>query len=407
MLEALIGATVFTGVVMALVLAVLFARSRLAPSGSVALVVNGERRLAVPAGATLLEALSAARVPLPAGCGGRGTCGACRVVVRSGGGAVLPTETARIGRAGLARGERLACQVKLREDVAVELPPELLAVEEFECRVRSSSSVATYIKEIVLELPPERDFRFRAGAFVQVTAPPYRLRYDAIEVGEAYRAEWERLGLRALVASCAKPTTRAYSLANHPGERGVLVLGVRVALPPPSAPAGTPPGIVSSWLFGLRPGDSVRVSGPFGHFFAEDSEAEMVLVGGGAGMAPLRAHVLDQLEGRRSRRPIRFFYGARNRRELFYDELFERLAAEHANFRWCAALSEPRPEDHWKGPTGFVHEVLFERYLKEHPAPEACEYYLCGPPLMLRATLALLDELGVDPTRVHYDDFGS
>jgi Na+-transporting NADH:ubiquinone oxidoreductase subunit F len=328
------------------------------------------------------------------------------VEVVSGGGPLLPVERERIARAEAAQGARLACQVTVRGDLAVRLPDVVLGARRLECRVVSTRHVALFIREIVLDLPPGEAFPFEAGAFVQVTRPPGTLRFARFDVGEAFAGDWRRLGLLERTSSCEEATTRAYSLANAPTEGGMLLLDVRLALPPPGADADVPPGVVSSWLFGLRPGDRVPVSGPFGHFFARPGTREMVFVGGGAGMAPMRSHVVAQLEQHRTNRTITFWYGARSRRDLFYVETFDRLQREHPNFRWTVALSEPAPGDAWDGPTGFIHHVLHDRYLADHPAPEECEYYLCGPPVMVRAVTAMLDDLGVEPDSIFYDDFG-
>lgn len=406
MLELLAGVSLFTALLMLLVLLVLLARRALVPVGRVSVVVNGRKTLEAERGWRLDEALLHGGVHLASACGGAGTCGLCRVRVTQGGGEPLPLEVDRFSRRERADGARLACQVTLKQDITVEVPDGILDVRPIVTSVRSTRQVATFMKEIVLALPPEESLTFRAGSFVQVAVPPYRLAYRDLDVPEVYRADWDRLDLWRHVASCGEATTRAYSLANHPGEPGLLMLVVRLATPPPGARPDVPPGVGSSYLFGLRVGDRVTVSGPYGSFFAEDSEREMVFVGGGAGMAPMRAHILDQVERRRTTRRISFWYGARSLKELFYAEVFERLAREHANFTWHVALSEPRPEDAWKGPTGFIHEVLEREHLRAHPAPEAAEYYLCGPPLMIRAVTHLLLSLGVEPQDIHADDFG-
>jgi len=327
--------------------------------------------------------------------------------VTAGGGVTLPVETARLPRQDLARGMRLACQVALREDVEVELPAELFGVRELDCTVRSNRSVATFMKEIVLDLPPGERLGFRAGAFVQIVCPPFSTSFRDFDVPERVREDWDRLDLWRLSVSSPSETVRAYSLANHPGEEGIVQLVVRIATPPPHAGPEVPPGIVSSFVFSRRAGDVVRVTGPYGNFTARDTDREMVFVGGGAGMAPMRSHILDQLERRRTTRTISFWYGARSLRELFYDDLFDRLAREHENFTWHVALSQPLPEDRWDGPVGYVHRVLEERLLRSHPCPEECEYYLCGPPLMTRATKTLLLDYGVPDDQVMYDDFGA
>jgi Na+-transporting NADH:ubiquinone oxidoreductase subunit F len=406
MIAIALGIGLFTGIVMALVLVILVARARMVPTGEAGITLNDGRRVATPVGRSLLDALSDAGIFLPSACGAAGTCGLCRITILEGGGAPLPTETARLTRAEAARGLRLACQVMVKGDLRVEVPAEAFGVRHWRCRVRSNRAVATLIKELVLELPAGEPMAFRAGAFVQVTCPAFRARFADFDIDPAFRDVWDRLDLWRLEAGTAVPVTRAYSMANHPGETGIVMLDVRIAIPPPGAPPAVPPGIVSSYLFSLKPGDEVAVSGPFGHFFARETDREMVFVGGGAGMAPMRAHIFDQLERAKTGRKITFWYGARSRRELFYAEDFDRLQAAHENFRWVVALSEPQPDDDWRGPSGFIHEVLYETYLKNHPAPEDCEYYLCGPTVMLKAVTTMLDGLGVEPESILFDDFG-
>jgi Na+-transporting NADH:ubiquinone oxidoreductase subunit F len=406
MIEIALGIGLFTGIVMSLVGVILAARSRMVATGEAGIALNDGRRVATPVGASLLEALSDAGIVLPSACGGVGTCGLCRITVLEGGGAPLPTETAGLTRGQAAQGLRLACQVMVKRDLRVEVPAEAFGVRHWRCRVRSNRAVATLIKELVLDLPEGEPMEARAGAFIQVTCPPFHARFAEFDIDPAFRDVWDRLDLWRLEAGTSVPVTRAYSMANHPGEKGIVMLNVRIAIPPPGAPAAVPPGIMSSYLYSLRPGDEVAVSGPFGHFFATKTDREMVFVGGGAGMAPMRAHIFDQLESARTGRKITFWYGARSRRELFYAEDFDRLQAAHENFRWFVALSEPQAEDDWQGHEGFIHEVLYEHYLKDHPAPEDCEYYLCGPAVMIEAVTAMLDGLGVEPESILFDDFG-
>ncbi len=406
MIEIGLGVAAFTGIVLCLVLVILAVRSRLVASGEMAITVNETRTIKARAGDKLLDALSEAAIYLPSACGGVGTCAQCRLWVLDGGGAILPTEAARISKREAAEGARLACQVTIKQDMAVRVPDEVFGVRQWQCSVRSTASVATLIKEIVLQLPPGEQIEFRAGSYVLVACPPYQAKFSDFEIAEEFRGEWDRFDLWRYRAQTPKATTRAYSMANHPAENDIITLVVRIAIPPPGSPERIPPGVVSSFLFSLRAGDSVSVSGPFGHFFARESDNEMVFVGGGAGMAPMRSHIFDQLKRLGSMRKMTFWYGARSRRELFYIEDFDRLQAEHENFQWSVALSEPRPEDDWRGRTGFIHDVLFEDYLKDHPAPEDCEYYLCGPPMMIKAVRNMLDNLGVDPDNILFDDFG-
>jgi Na+-transporting NADH:ubiquinone oxidoreductase subunit F len=406
MLEILLGVLLFTAIVVFLSAVVIAARSRLVPAGSAAITINGRKTVTARIGDRLLGALADAGVNLPAACGGVGTCGLCRVSVLEGGTAALPVERALFTRRDLKGGARLACQQVVKRAMALEVAEEILGVRQWACRVRSNRNVGALIKELILDLPEGEAMDFRAGAFVQVTCPPHQLEFAQFDIDPEFRGEWEKFGLRRLRSTCTAPTTRAYSMANYPGEKGLVILDIRIALPPPGSPETVPPGVVSSWLFSLRPGDEITVAGPFGHFFAPESDREMILIGGGVGMAPMRSHILDQLKRLRSRRRISFWYGARSRQELFYVELFDRLQEEHENFRWHVALSEPKPSDHWEGSTGFIHQVVSHTHLKDHPAPEECEYFICGPPMMAHAVLGMLDGLGVEPEAIHFDDFG-
>lgn len=404
MTEILVGSTVFTALIMALAFIVLGARAVLMPRGTAHITVNGERVVDARLGEKLLGALEQGGIRLPTSCGGAGSCGLCRVTV-SGAGDALPVERATLGEHNIARGLRLACQVVLRNDLAVTVAPDLLAAESWTCTVSRTRTVAPLIKEIVLALPAGREKSFRAGSYVEITAPAFTLPFTKIAIDPAHEAAWTRLGLRRLTARCTSPVARAYSLANHPGETGFLLLNIRLALPPPGRP-DVPPGVVSSWLFGLNAGDPVSASGPYGDFYVQDTDREILLIGGGVGMAPLRAHVFDQLEHRRTSRRISFWYGARGLIDLYYADDMERLAREHDNFSWHVALSDPAPGDSWEGERGFVHDVVYRNYLKAHPDPAACEYYLCGPPLMIEAVQAMLDRLGVPRDNIRYDDFG-
>jgi Na+-transporting NADH:ubiquinone oxidoreductase subunit F len=408
MLEIGFAIILFTLFVTLLALLVQLAHARLVPGGPVNIELGGGAlRVQALAGHSLLEALNDADVLLPSSCAGRGSCGLCRVTVLSGGGAVSPVEDARLSKQELRAGLRLACQVRILQDLRLELPEGVLGVRQYTCTLTASRHLTPFVKELTLALPGGETMDIRPGTFVQVTAPAHRLAFTTIEVTRDARAKWDALRLWDLSSGCDEPTTRAYSLANGPHDTGGPVLLVRLAVPAPGAPADAPAGTVSSWLFSLRPGAGVPITGPFGHFFPVDSEREMIYIGGGVGMAPIRSHILDLLERRRSQRVISFWYGARSRAELLYEEQFERLAAGHPNFAWQPALSEPQPDSGWQGPTGFIHQVLYDRYLADHPAPEDCEYYLCGPPMMVRAVRNMLDGLGVAPERISFDDFGS
>ncbi|HSG94103.1 MAG TPA: NADH:ubiquinone reductase (Na(+)-transporting) subunit F, partial [Afifellaceae bacterium] len=384
MTEILLGTAVFTVIVMLLALSVMAARAVLLPSTAVTITVNEVRRLPARTGPKLLGALLDGGISVPAACGGTGTCGLCRVTVTAGGGEALPTETARFTHREISEGIRLACQVTIRGDIAVREPDDLFEVTTWSCTVRSARTLAPLIKEIVLDLPAGAKLTFRAGAFVQVTAPPYQLSFADFDIAKQHEVAWQRFDLRKIRAASHEPVSRAYSIANRPSEAGCIILLVRLALPPPSE-STLPPGIVSSYLFGVKADDRLSVSGPYGEFGARQSEREMVFIGGGVGMAPLRAIIFDQLERLGSQRKMSFWYGARSRADLFYVDEFDRLQAEHKNFHWTVALSDPAPDDDWDGATGFIHDVVFERHMKDHPAPEACEYYLCGPPLMIKA----------------------
>ena len=407
MLEITLGVALFTGIVLLLSLVILAVRSKLVASGSVNILVNGERKLATKVGEKLLGALSSHDLFLPSACGGKGTCGQCRAVVLQGGGAILPTETASISKREAADHVRLACQVVVKQDMRVNVPDEVFGVKQWQCTVRSNRNVATFIKELVLELPPGESMEFRAGGYVQVESPPYAARFTDFQVEPAFRADWDRYNLWRYESKSDRPAVRAYSMANYPGESDIIMLNVRIATPPPGAGEAIPPGIVSSYLFSCSPGDSVTVSGPYGHFFAKETDHEMVFIGGGAGMAPMRSHILDQLLRIHTRRRMTFWYGARSLRELFYADDFDSLQAEHNNFRWYVALSEPQPDDEWTGLTGFIHQVVYDQYLMDHPAPEDCEYYLCGPPMMNAAVIKMLEDLGVESENILLDDFGA
>jgi Na+-transporting NADH:ubiquinone oxidoreductase subunit F len=404
-LEIGLGVSLFTVIVLALVGLILFARSRLVPSGNVEVTVNQERAVSTPVGLKLLNVLGNAQLFVPSACGGGGTCGQCRVRVLEGGGALLPTEATHISKREAGQGARLACQVVVKEPMSIEVPREVFGVRKWECAVRSNRSVSTFIKELVLELPADERLHFRAGGYIQIECPPHEIRYADFDIPEVYRADWDRYNLWRYVSKTAVPVTRAYSMANYPAENDIVMLNVRIATPPPSRP-DVPPGVMSSYIFGLKPGDKVTISGPFGEFLARETRAEMIFVGGGAGMAPMRAHIFDQLQRLQSGRQISFWYGARSRREVFYQQDFDNLARDHDNFRWYLALSDPLPEDNWEGHTGFIHQVLLENYLREHPAPEDCEYYLCGPPMMTAAVTRMLHELGVEKDNILMDDFG-
>ena len=403
--EIILGVGMFTAVVLALVAIILAARSRLVSSGDVTIEINGEKSITVPAGNKLLQTLSESGLFLPSACGGGGSCAQCKCVVSEGGGAMLPTEEPHFTKREAKEGWRLSCQTPVKQDMKVEVPEEVFGVKQWECTVESNPNVATFIKELTLRLPEGENVDFRAGGYVQLECPPHHVKYSDFDIEEEYRGDWERFGFFKLESIVKEPVIRAYSMANYPEEKGVVKFNIRCATPPPGA-QGIPPGIMSSWVFSLKPGDKVTVFGPFGEFFAKDTDNEMIFIGGGAGMAPMRSHIFDQLKRLNSKRKISFWYGARSLRECFYNEEYDMLAEENDNFDWHLALSDPQPEDNWEGLTGFIHQVLYDQYLKDHPAPEDCEYYMCGPPMMNSAVINMLLDLGVERDNIFLDDFG-
>ncbi len=405
-MEIILGVFLFTAIVIALVFVILGARSRLVATGNVDVVINDEKTIQVPVGSKLLGALANANLFVASACGGGGTCAQCRVKIFEGGGAILPTETSHINKREAAEGDRLSCQVTVKQPMRIQVPEEVFGVRKWECTVRSNHNVATFIKELVLELPEGDSVPFRAGGYIQIECPPHHVKFSDFEVEERFRGDWDRFNLWKYESRVKEPVLRAYSMANYPLESDIIMLNVRIATPPPGAPPEIPPGAMSSYIFGLKPGDKTTISGPFGEFFARETDHEMVFIGGGAGMAPMRSHIFDQLERVKSKRKMTFWYGARSKREMFYVQDFDRLAKEHDNFEWHVALSDPLPEDEWTGYTGFIHNVLLENYLKDHPAPEDCEYYMCGPPMMNAAVIDMLENLGVERENILLDDFG-
>jgi Na+-transporting NADH:ubiquinone oxidoreductase subunit F len=399
------GVTTFTVMVLILVVIILYARSALVSTGDVHIEINGEKTITVPAGGKLLQTLAEAKLFLPSACGGGGTCAQCKCIITAGGGSMLPTEEAHFTKRDAAEGWRLSCQVAVKQDLKIHVPEEVFGVKQWECTVVSNPNVATFIKELTLKLPEGESVDFRAGGYVQLECPPHHVKYADFDIGAEYRGDWERFGFFKLESVVKETTIRAYSMANYPEERGLVKFNIRIATPPPGS-QGIPPGIMSSWVFGLKPGDKVKVYGPFGEFFARDTDAEMVFIGGGAGMAPMRSHLFDQFKRLHTKRKVSFWYGARSMREMFYQDEYDQLAAENPNFQWHVALSDPQPEDNWTGYTGFIHNVLYQEYLKDHPAPEDCEYYMCGPPMMNAAVVQMLKELGVEPENILLDDFG-
>ena len=403
----ILGVAMFVAVILMLVIVLLAAKKMMVAQGKVKLRINDDDELTreANAGATLLDTLGQQKIFIPSACGGQGTCGVCKVQVFDGGGALLPTETGHVNRKEAREGVRLSCQVKVKQDMQLGIPDEIFNVRKWTCKVRSNDNVATFIKELVLELPAGEAVPFRAGGYIQIEAPPHVANYKDFEIQKEYREDWDKFNMWQYVSKVSEDTTRAYSMANYPEEHGIIMLNVRIASPPPNKPEA-PPGIMSSYIFDLKPGDEVVISGPYGEFFARETDKEMCFIGGGAGMAPMRSHIFDQLKRLNSDRKITYWYGARSRRESFYDDEFDQLQADNSNFKWHLALSEPLPEDNWEGPVGFIHQVLYDNYLKDHEAPEEIEYYLCGPPMMNDAVTNMLLDLGVERENIMYDDFG-
>lgn len=397
---------VFTVLIMLLVVLLMIAAKKLVPQGLVKLDINeGNREVEVKPGTSLLSALSSQKIFLPSACGGGGTCAMCKCKVLEGGGSLLPTEAGQVTKAEAKEGIRLACQLKVKNDLKLDIEPSILDIKKYECTVRSNDNVATFIKELVVELPKGQKLDFRAGGYIQIDVPAYQgLKYSAFDVAPEYRGDWDKFKMWDLVALNEEPCFRAYSMANFPLEDDIVMLNIRIASPPPGT--SYPPGVCSSYVFSLKPGDKLTISGPYGEFFAKKTTREMCFIGGGAGMAPMRSHIYDQLKRIGTDRRITFWYGGRSKRELFYMEEFEELARQFPNFTLHVALSDPLPEDQWTGSTGFIHQVVLNEYLDKHPDPTEIEYYLCGPPIMLKCVKDMVHELGVEPEMVMADDFG-
>jgi Na+-transporting NADH:ubiquinone oxidoreductase subunit F len=405
-MEIFLGVFMFTGIVLALVGLILRARGILVASGNVKITVNNQKVLEVPAGGKLLNALSAQGIFVSSACGGGGTCAQCKVNVLEGGGEILATETGHINKRDAREGCRLSCQVAVKQDMNVQVPPEVFETKKWECVVRSNGNVATFIKELILELPEGEEVGFKSGGFIQIECPPHEVHYKDFDIDEEYQGDWDKFDVWRYVSKVDEPVVRAYSMANYPGETGIIMLNVRVASPHPRAPEGTPPGKMSSYMFDLKPGDKVTISGPYGEFFINESDSEMIYIGGGAGMAPLRSHIFELFKNLKTNRKVTYWYGGRSLRELFYIDHFRAIEKEFPNFKFHIALSEPQPEDNWTGYTGFIHQVVLDNCLKDHEAPEDVEYYLCGPPMMNAAIFKMLDDQGVEPDNIRFDDFG-
>ena len=401
-----IGIGTFSFVVISLVTLILLARKQLVASGDVNILINGDesKTLKTPAGGSLLNTLADGKIFVSSACGGGGTCGQCKVNIKEGGGEILPTEVSHMTKSEIKEGCRLSCQIKVKNDMKIEVDPEVFSIKKWKCKVKSNHNVATFIKELVLELPEGEEVPFRAGGYIQIECPPHVADYKDFNIEAEYREDWDKFNVWDNVSKVNETVIRAYSMANYPEEKGVIILNVRIATPPPGTSVS--PGKMSSYIFGLKEGNEVVISGPFGEFYAKETKNEMIFIGGGAGMAPMRSHIFDQFKRIKTNRKVSFWYGARSLKEAFYVDHFDKIEKENKNFTWHLALSDPLEEDQWKGKTGFIHNVLYENYLKNHEAPEDCEYYLCGPPIMNECVQDMLENLGVEKENIMFDDFG-
>jgi Na+-transporting NADH:ubiquinone oxidoreductase subunit F len=401
---------IFLLVIIFLVAMLLYARKKLTPQGEVTLTINDEKKLVVNPGSTVLSTLATEKIYLPSACGGVGTCAMCKCQVLEGGGSILPTEVGFFTRKEQQNNWRLGCQVKVKEDMSIVIAPEIFGIKKWECEVVSNRNVATFIKEFVVKLPEGETLDFRSGGYVQIDVPKCVVEYKDMDVDEEYREDWDKFKMWDLKMKNPEPIYRAYSMANHPAENNIIMLNIRIATPPFDQKSGgfmkVNPGICSSYIFSRKAGDKVTISGPYGEFFIKDTDKEMMFIGGGAGMAPMRSHIFDLYKTRKTKRKSTFWYGGRSLRELFYVDEFQALEEQNPNFKFNIGLSEPVPEDNWKGYIGFIHQMVIDEYLKNHPEPEEIEYYLCGPPLMNDAVLKMLDDYGVPEEMIAFDDFG-
>lgn len=426
----IISVIVFLILVLLLVGLLLFAKSKLSPSGPVKILINNEKTLEVKSGDTLLTTLSNQNIFLPSACGGGGTCAMCKCQVEDGGGSILPTEEPYFSRKEIAENWRLSCQVKVKQDMKIEIPEEIFGIKKWECEVVSNYNVASFIKELVVKLPPGEHLDFEAGGYIQIDVPKITVNYKDIDITSHpdlkrdpmdFKSEWDKFGLWDLEMKNSEVEFRAYSMANHPAEGDIIMLNIRIATPPWDRTKNkwmdVNPGICSSYVFGLKPGDKITISGPYGEFFIKETNAEMLYIGGGAGMAPMRSHLFHLFHTLRTNRKVTYWYGGRSKRELFYIDHFRAIEKEFPNFKFFVVLSEPLPEDNWKlkkdvndtegdGFDGFVHQAVIDQYLTHHDEPEEIEFYFCGPPLMNAAVLKMTDDWGVPPENVSFDDFG-
>jgi len=410
MTEVIGGVGMFTGVVLILVAVILAARSRLVASGDVNIKINGERTITTEAGGKLLNVLADQGIFVSSACGGGGTCAQCRVKIHDGGGDILPTEQEHISRKEEKEGERLSCQVAVKQDMQIEVPPEVFSVKKMECEVVSNDNVATFIKEFIVKLPEGQTLDFESGGFIQIEVPPFECDFKDFDIDERFHGDWDRFNCWDLKTKNTDTAIRAYSMGNHPAEGDIVMLNIRIAMPPPDREKGgwmnVPPGLASSYVFSRKPGDMVTISGPYGEFYIQETEREMCYIGGGAGMAPLRSHLFHLFHTEGTKRKVSYWYGARSSIEMFYEDHFRDIEEKFPNFSFNVAMSDPLPGDGWTGSTGFIHQVVLEEYLSKHPAPEDIEYYLCGPPMMLSAVMKMLDDLGVEEEMIRFDDFG-
>lgn len=405
--EILFGIGCFLVIQFILVTLITVAKKTLLPDGEITISINEDKQLTTSPGGKLLTSLADQEIYLPSACGGGGSCAQCLVKIDSGGGSILPTERSKINNRDAKAGIRLACQVPVKRDMEIKVDPEVMETRKWTCKVKSNTSVATFIKELVLEIPEGDSVDFKSGGYIQIEVPPHTVSYANFDIDDRFLSDWTKFRMFQYKSHVHTPVTRAYSMANYPGESGIIMLNVRIASPPPG-PGGEkiPPGQATSYIFDLKEGDEVVISGPYGEFYLEHSDAEMVFVGGGAGMAPLRSHLFELFKGMKTQRKVSFWYGGRSVQELFYVEDFKKLEEENDNFTFHIALSEPQPEDNWTGYTGFIHQVLMDEFLNKHTAPEDIMYYMCGPPMMTVSVLEMLDNLGVEPSNIRYDDFG-
>ena len=399
---------IFSLVILLLVILLGIAEKKLLPQGDARILINGdeEKSPKVKPGSSLLSSLAGHNVFIPSACGGGGTCSQCKCQVLSGGGEILPTEVSHFTRTEIKDNYRLACQVKVKSDMEIKIPEEIFSIQKWECTVRSNENVATFIKELVLELPKGEILEFESGGYIQIDIPEYKLQYSEFDIEKEYHEDWDNYKMWDLIAKNNNPDEfRAYSMANHPAEGNIVMLNVRIAHPPPHK-WDAPPGIASSYIFNLKAGDKVTISGPYGEFFIKDTDREMVYVGGGAGMAPLRSHLFHLFHTLKTGRKVSYWYGARSKREMFYDDQFKAIEEKFPNFKYHVALSDPMKEDEWQGFTGFIHQVVLDNYLSKHDDPTEIEYYMCGPPMMNKAVTGMLHDLGVEDEMIDFDDFG-